>query len=270
MNEVTDRSAAARPGLALGVGAVVGVLGGLIGLGGAEFRLPVLIGLFGLAAHRAVRLNLLVSLATVAAAMAARFGFVRFPALAELAWEIAAVALGAVIAAWVGAGLLARLDARRLTGLIAALLAVVAAILLAEAAFGLERGAGLPDGWPRPAAGVVAGLGIGLVSSLLGVAGGEFLIPTFMLAFGADVATAGTASLLVSLPTVAVGVSRFARQGAYGDRAELVRIAAPMALGSAAGALLGAALLPYAPTAALKAALGLILAASAVKLARKH
>jgi uncharacterized membrane protein YfcA len=270
MNNRIDRSTLARPGLALAVGAAVGVLGGLIGLGGAEFRLPVLIGLFGLAAHRAVRLNLLVSLATVAAAMAARFSLGRFPALSDIATEIAAVTLGAVLAAWVGAGLLARLDARRLTGVIAALLAVVAAILLAEAAFGLNRGAGLSEGWLRPTAGVVAGLGIGLISSLLGVAGGEFLIPTFMLAFGADVATAGTASLLVSLPTVAVGVSRFARQGAYSDRAEILRIAAPMALGSVAGALVGAALLPYAPTAALKAALGLILAASAFKLARKH
>jgi uncharacterized membrane protein YfcA len=270
MNDQIHRYAITRPGLALAVGAVVGVLGGLIGLGGAEFRLPVLIGLFGLAAHRAVRLNLLVSLATVAAAMAARLWFARFPALADLATEIAAVALGAVIAAWVGAGLLARLDARRLIGVIAALLAVVAAILLVEAVLGLERGAGLAEGWLRPAMGVVAGLGIGLISSLLGVAGGEFLIPTFMLAFGADVATAGTASLLVSLPTVAVGVSRFARQGAYSDRADILRIAAPMALGSVAGALVGAALLPYAPTAALKAVLGLILAASAFKLARKH
>ncbi|WP_433513687.1 hypothetical protein ACQP2T_60755 [Nonomuraea sp. CA-143628] len=30
-------------------GAAVGVLGGIIGLGGAEFRLPLLIGLFGFA-----------------------------------------------------------------------------------------------------------------------------------------------------------------------------------------------------------------------------
>ncbi len=265
-----ERAGANRPGLALGVGAIVGVLGGLIGLGGAEFRLPVLIGLFGLAPHQAVRLNLLVSLATVAAAVPARFGFAEFPALADLATEIAAVALGAVLAAWIGAGLLARLDAQLLTRVIAALLAVVAAILVAEAAFGLERGAGLPEGWGRVAAGVVAGLGIGLVSSLLGVAGGEFLIPTFMLVFGADVATAGTASLLVSLPTVAVGVIRFSRQGAYVGRDERARIVAPMALGSVVGAFAGAALLPYAPTAALKATLGVILAVSAIKLARKH
>jgi uncharacterized membrane protein YfcA len=36
------------------------------------------------------------------------------------------------------------------------------------------------------------------------------------------------------------------------------------------GALIGAALLPYAPSKALKALLGLLLVLSAVKLARKH
>jgi len=38
-------------------GAVIGTLGGLIGLGGAEFRLPLLIGLFRFAALEAVILN---------------------------------------------------------------------------------------------------------------------------------------------------------------------------------------------------------------------
>ena len=40
-----------RPALAFVAGAAVGMLGGLIGLGGAQFRLPLLIGLFALVAH---------------------------------------------------------------------------------------------------------------------------------------------------------------------------------------------------------------------------
>ncbi len=44
MNDGLQRAApAARPGLAFASGAAVGVLGGLIGLGGAEFRLPLLL-----------------------------------------------------------------------------------------------------------------------------------------------------------------------------------------------------------------------------------
>ena len=38
-------------------GAKVGLLGGMIGLGGAEFRLPLLIGVFGFAALQAVILT---------------------------------------------------------------------------------------------------------------------------------------------------------------------------------------------------------------------
>ncbi len=38
-----------NPAAVVAAGAAVGLLGGLIGLGGAEFRLPLLIGLFGFA-----------------------------------------------------------------------------------------------------------------------------------------------------------------------------------------------------------------------------
>ena len=43
-------------------GAVIGALGGLIGLGGAEFRLPLLIGAFRFPALQAVILNKAMSL----------------------------------------------------------------------------------------------------------------------------------------------------------------------------------------------------------------
>ncbi|MGI5349923.1 hypothetical protein ACQEU8_17320 [Streptomyces sp. CA-250714] len=47
------RSAYSVP-VVFGAGAAIGVLGGMIGLGGAEFRLPLLISLFGFAALSAV------------------------------------------------------------------------------------------------------------------------------------------------------------------------------------------------------------------------
>ena len=46
-------------------GAAVGVLGGMIGLGGAEFRLPLLVGLFGFVALQAVILNKALSLSLI-------------------------------------------------------------------------------------------------------------------------------------------------------------------------------------------------------------
>ena len=54
-------------------GAIVGVLAGLIGLGGAEFRLPLLVGVFGHSVLKAVVINLLVSLITVSCSLVFRF-----------------------------------------------------------------------------------------------------------------------------------------------------------------------------------------------------
>jgi len=42
------------PKRALIYGAPIGMLGGLIGLGGAEFRLPILAGVFGYMGHAAL------------------------------------------------------------------------------------------------------------------------------------------------------------------------------------------------------------------------
>lgn len=49
-------------------GSMIGTLGGLIGLGGAEFRLPVLIGLFKFPPLEAVILNKIMSLIIVISA----------------------------------------------------------------------------------------------------------------------------------------------------------------------------------------------------------
>ncbi|MFF1594077.1 hypothetical protein ACFVY0_39195 [Streptomyces sp. NPDC058286] len=69
------RAAHSAP-VVFGAGAAIGVLGGMIGLGGAEFRLPLLISLFGFAALSAVILNKAMSLVVVLVALPARFAAV--------------------------------------------------------------------------------------------------------------------------------------------------------------------------------------------------
>ncbi|HRY10206.1 MAG TPA: hypothetical protein P5544_09545 [Candidatus Nanopelagicales bacterium] len=88
---MTDESAGTRHHViqALLAGAVVGVLGGLIGLGGAEFRLPLLIGLFGFAALQAVILNKAMSLIVVATALPARLPAMPLTAITDH-WSIIA------------------------------------------------------------------------------------------------------------------------------------------------------------------------------------
>lgn len=259
-----------RPVLAFFAGALIALFGGLIGLGGAEFRLPVLIGLFALFAHRAVRFNLLVSFVTLAFAAMTRVQLQQ-PDLASHFNIAASMIAGGIVAAWIGAGLLARLPTARLLAIIAGLLALVGAMLIFEGASAHDASALLPaDPLLRTAAGFAAGLFVGAISSLLGVAGGEFIIPILMFGFGLDIKTSGTLSVLISLPVVAAGVIRHRLSGHYRSRDVLVNLVLPMSAGSIVGAIAGGVLANHAPTAAIKVLLGAVLLISAVKLAQKQ
>jgi uncharacterized protein len=256
-----------RPLAAFVSGAAVALLGGLIGLGGAEFRLPLLIGLFALYAHRAVRINLLVSLATLAMSAVARLGFLGSTNTYDLHLEIAGMLAGGVVAAWIGAGMLARIPKARIMGVIAVLLLVTAGLLAAEAMWAGLNWSPLAAGSPiRPVAALAAGLLVGAISSLLGVAGGEFIIPILIFIFGANIQAAGTASVLISIPIVLTGVARHWLTGHYRSQSMLIYLVLPMAIGSMFGAVAGGYLAGWAPTEVLRLLLAAILAASAVKL----
>lgn len=260
-----------RPLAAALAGAAVAILGGLIGLGGAEFRLPLLIAIFALYPHRAVRINLLISLATLAMSAVARLSFLQTVNVADHSVEICGMLAGGVVAAWFGAGFLERIPKARIMSVIAALLLVTAVLLAGGTLVHGPASAVLAHDsvWLVPAA-VVGGLLVGAISSLLGVAGGEFIIPILVFIFGADIATAGTASVLISIPLVMTGVARHWLTGHYRSPSMFQNLILPMALGSLAGAFIGGYLAAWAPTDALRVALAVILAVSAVKLWSKR
>ncbi|MFF4323167.1 sulfite exporter TauE/SafE family protein [Streptomyces sp. NPDC001568] len=275
MNGVVDvppdkgPAAAARLGSApsvFGAGAMVGVLGGMIGLGGAEFRLPLLISVFGFAALSAVILNKAMSLVVVATALPARLAAVSFTDLGAH-WAIAVNLLaGSLLGAWAGASWAVRMRSATLYKVLAVLMVGMAAALVlthATAVGSLD----LP-GPVQVVAGVVAGFGIGAIAAIMGVAGGELLIPTIVLLFGADIKLAGSLSLLVSLPTMLVAFARYSRDGSFAVLGANIRFAALMAGGSITGALLGGLLLGVVPDLVLIPALAVILLVSAVKVAR--
>ena len=85
-------------------GAVIGALGGLIGLGGAEFRLPLLIGAFRFPALQAVILNKAMSLIVVASALPFRAAVVPFASVAVHWPVIVNLLAGSLLGAWFGAG----------------------------------------------------------------------------------------------------------------------------------------------------------------------
>lgn len=250
-------------------GAPIGTLGGLIGLGGAEFRLPVLKAAFGQATHRAVALNLSISLITLVASLIVRMRVSAPPALGSWAPVLGGLVAGSMTGAALGAAYASRLSVERLERWILILLVGVGLALIAEGLFPL-RALGIVDSLAvRLPVAIVLGVGIGLVSSLLGVAGGEVIIPTLVLVFGADIKSAGTLSVMISLPTVAIGIWRYARRAAY-QRPELRELVWPMGLGSAIGALLGGYLVPYVAAELLKLFLGGLLIVSAVRIFRQR
>lgn len=243
-------------------GALIGALGGLIGLGGAEFRLPLLIGLFGFVALEAVIINKAASLIVVAFALLFRTRTVPIDDVLRH-WPIVANLLaGSLAGAWLGAGVATRLKGQVLHRAIAALLVLIAfVLLLAHEPAGQEPWL---TGPPLIAAGIVAGFAIGVVASLLGVAGGELLIPTLMLLFGVGVNLAGSLSLAVSLPTMIAGFVRYSRDSSFAVLVLHRRFVLVMAVGSIAGAYVGALLLGVIPSTVLLPSLAAILLLSAV------
>lgn len=252
-----------KPPMAFGGGAVIGLLGGFIGLGGAEFRLPLLIGIFRFAALEAVILNKAMSLVVVASALPFRAGTVPFTTIAEHWPIILNLLAGSLLGAWFGAGWATRLKSETLYKIIAALLVVIAVVLL----FGHEAAASQPllTGTAQLVAGIIAGLAIGIVASLLGVAGGELLIPTLVLLFGADIKLAGSLSLAVSLPTMLVGFTRYSRDQSFSVLGRNRGFLLVMTAGSIAGTFCGGLLLGIAPSFVLLPVLTAILVISAAK-----
>jgi uncharacterized protein len=255
------------PIAAFSAGAAVGLLGGMIGLGGAEFRLPLLIGLFGFVALQAVIVNKAMSLVVVLTALPARLIAVPYTELAAH-WLVAVNLLaGSLAGAWAGASWATRMATDRLHKLLAGLLVLMAAALVWTHLDSPTHSLSLP-GEVQAILGLAAGFAIGAFAAVMGVAGGELLIPTIVLLYGIDIKVAGSLSVAVSLPTMLVAFSRYSRDQAFTVLGSNGYFVIAMAAGSIAGTLAGALLLGIVPNLVLIPALALLLSISAVKLWR--
>ena len=228
--------------LFLALGAVAGVLAGLLGVGGGLVlvaALAWLLPLVGVPQEAAMHAALASSLASIVLTAAAsarahhRRGSVLWP---TVAWMVPGLLLGG----WLGSGLAVRIDDDVLRYVVAGYCLVAAAQLL----FGRRRPP-LADGAPPPR-GVgmaAAGTGIGAVSAVVGIGGGSMTVPLLVALGAAPVRAVGTSSacgVAIGLAS-AVGYALHAPPGALPAHA-VGYVYLPAALGVAAASVLAA---PY-------------------------
>jgi uncharacterized protein len=195
----------------VGYGSFTGLLAGLIGLGGAEERIPFLLYYLRLPLEDMLVANLLISFATSGLNFAVRINGGIWSLNA--AYVSAAMIVGSIPGAYAGALLSHKASKRALKRFIALLLSFV----IARAVYGLVF---IPGGSGQATVSTldlvvsgISGLGVGIVSGSAGVAGGEYRIPILTYLIGLPIKIAGTASQLVSLPTIGIAVWRHRRFG---------------------------------------------------------
>jgi uncharacterized membrane protein YfcA len=227
----------------------------------------VLLGPFKFRPLEAVILNKAMSLVVVAAALPFRAQSVPLSVVVSHWPTIVNMLAGSLLGAWLGAGWATRLRTETFYRVIAVLLVAIAGLLLVSHDNHAIQALGLPAP-AQYAMGIAAGFTIGVIASLMGVAGGEFLIPTLVLLFGLDLKVAGSLSLAISLPTMLTGFARYSRDKSFVVLKENRNFVLLMAAGSIFGALCGGLLLNVVPTTFLLPVLAAILLVSAVKVWR--
>lgn len=102
---------------------------------------------------------------------------------------------------------------------------------------------------------LLLGVGIGVLSGLLGIGGGVFLVPGLILLFGFSQAEAQGTSLAVLIPPIGI----FAALVYYQHGFVRLPVVGVVAVGFMAGAFLGAKLVPHVPLDALRVGFGIVL-----------
>jgi hypothetical protein len=232
----------------LPVGAAVGLVGSLIGVGGGFFVVPFLLHLWGgfdKTSATAASLGIVLLNALSATGANLRRGRVDLRTGGLLA---AATLPGAVF----GRHAIGAISSRAFSISFAVLLLAVAAYV---ALVRLRPGKGLLRGKPRELrdgeggehryevnapAGVLVSLGTGVVSSLFGVGGGLILVPFLVLAYGAPVIVSTATAQFAFVFTSALGLAEALRRGQMTEPGW--RVLGAMGAGVVVGAQLGVAL----------------------------
>ncbi|HBD19162.1 MAG TPA: sulfite exporter TauE/SafE family protein [Arenimonas sp.] len=178
--------------LYLALGAVAGVLAGLLGIGGGLVLVAALVWLLptqGVPAEQAVHVALATALASIvltglsSARAHHRRGSVLWP---TVAWLVPGLVLGG----WLGSGLATSLDGAWLR----AFIAVYCYLAAAQMALDWPRSRLERADAPRGPGYTAAGAGIGAVSALVGIGGGSMTVPLLVWRGVRPVRAVGTSS----------------------------------------------------------------------------
>jgi len=245
-------------------GFLIGFVAGMLGVGGGEFRIPVLICMLGFPVVVAAAANLVIGVLTVAASLLTRLALGIFDSSGL--GLIIAMSIGSVFGAYAGAAITDRVSERRLKYAVGILLFALGLKMIQGALFHeVPYGQILSFPVDLLLAATLAGL-IGVVCGALGVAGGELRIPVLIYLFSQPIKTAGTTSLAASLPTVATGALKHRRMGHLSRNVLYVCLA--MGIPSILGAYIGATFVPGATEFFLKMLLGVVLLLAMVRVVK--
>ncbi|MDA4126703.1 MAG: sulfite exporter TauE/SafE family protein [Thaumarchaeota archaeon] len=254
---------ASRSGTAASVvyGSLIGFLAGLVGLGGAELRIPFILYYLDMSLDDMIVVNLLTSLAASSFNLAARLQAGIWSSDATVV--SAAMIVGSLPGAYAGATLSHRVTRRALKGFIATILTFV----VARVAFGLIFPPGKSQGAalvPELFLSILTGFGVGIISGAVGVAGGEYRIPVLTYVLGFPIKIAGSVSQLVTLPTTAVSLLRHRRFSPFSKRA--LRGTLVLGVPSVAGGVLSGLLVASVPVVYIELLFALILSYTVLRI----
>jgi len=251
---------AERPaGLLVGalLAAPIGVLSGFAGVGGGEYRAPILLVLLG-RVRWAIATNLLIGLIVAT-----------FTVLFRQAWNLPPEALvlglllipGGFPGAYLGAVVTRRISSRALKALLAGILVVTGLRLML---FEIPGARAVSLDALTVSLALLLGFGLGVISGLLGVAAGEYRIPALIFLFGISPVFAGTLSSLASIPSQLMGYMTHRSLGHASRRS--TRLGAVMGIASVAGVLVGVLLLSRTTEALVSQVLGFAMVLAAARI----
>lgn len=243
-------------------GFFTGVLAGLVGLGGAEERIPFILYALKEPLYDMVVANLVISFATSGLnfALRANEGLLPTPALIISLVMI----VGSLPGAFLGASLSHRISDRKLKAFIAVVLGLVVARLSADFIAGTSPTTSTVGPYLEFPLAVVFGFLIGIIGGGVGVAGGEYRIPVLIFMFGFPIKIAGTASQLVSLPTILMALLRHTNMGFLSKRSLVV--AALMGIPSVIGVIVSLRILLASGEEIIRLVFALLLTYTIVRL----